>query len=53
MILEKGHRNSNKIVFDTDPKALVTRVIEMVHQDKEHHSTFRFEKETLRKKNLQ
>lgn len=53
LILEKGHRNSNKIVFDTDPKALVERIIEKVREDKEHHSTFRFEKENQRKKNLQ
>ena len=53
LILEKGHRNSNKIIYDTDPKRLVTRIIEMVKQDKEHHSTFRFEKDNQRKKNLQ
>jgi hypothetical protein len=52
-ILEKGHRANNKIVFDTDPKALVERVIELVKQDKEHHSTFRFVQDNLRKRNLQ
>jgi uncharacterized protein (TIGR00725 family) len=44
-IIENGHRPSEKIVFDTDPKALVERVMELVRKDKEHHSTFRFEQE--------
>lgn len=34
MILEKGHRPNAKIVFDTDPKKLVEKVIEMVMKDK-------------------
>jgi hypothetical protein len=33
-ILEESHRPNNKIVFDTDPKALVERVIEMIKIDK-------------------
>lgn len=33
-ILEESHRPNNKIVFDTDPKALVERVIELVKKDK-------------------
>jgi hypothetical protein len=33
-IIENGHRNNEKIVFDTDPKALVDRVIEMVKKEK-------------------
>lgn len=41
VILEKGHRPNDKIVFDTDPKALVERVIELVQKDKVHHSSFK------------
>lgn len=33
-IIENGHRPNEKIVFDTDPKALVERVIELVKKDK-------------------
>lgn len=41
VILEKGHRPNDKIVFDSDPKALVERVIELVRKDKVHHPAFR------------
>jgi uncharacterized protein (TIGR00725 family) len=34
MIIEKGHRPNPKIVFDSDPKRLVEKVIEMVKKDK-------------------
>ena len=34
-IIENGHRPNEKIVFDTDPKALVERIIELVKKDKE------------------
>ncbi len=34
LILEKGNRPNAKIVFDTDPKRLVERVIELVKKDK-------------------
>lgn len=34
MILEKAHRPNDKIIFDSDPKALVARVIELVKQEK-------------------
>jgi len=34
MILEKGHRPNDKIVFDTDPKRLVQKVIELIMKDK-------------------
>lgn len=34
-ILDNGHRPSEKILFDTDPKALVERIIELVKKDKE------------------
>jgi uncharacterized protein (TIGR00725 family) len=53
MIIEKGNRPNPKVIFDTDPKALVERVMEMVRADREHHSTFRFEKTTQREKNVQ
>ncbi len=34
MILEKGHRPNAKIVFDSDPKKLVQKVIELIMKDK-------------------
>lgn len=34
MIIEKGHRPNNKIVFDSDPKLLVKKVMELVIADK-------------------
>ena len=33
-IIENGHRPNPKIVFDTDPKALVERIVELVKKDK-------------------
>ncbi len=42
-ILEKGHRANDRIIFDSDPKALVQRVIEMVNQDKINRASFRFD----------
>ncbi len=42
-ILKNGHRPNDKIVFDSDPKALVERVIEMVKQDRINRASFRFE----------
>lgn len=41
-ILENGHRPNDRIVFDTDPKALVERVIELVQKDKINRASFRF-----------
>lgn len=41
-ILENGHRPNDRIVFDTDPKALVERIIEMVNKDKINRASFRF-----------
>ncbi|HEY4510758.1 MAG TPA: hypothetical protein VJG29_00090 [Candidatus Paceibacterota bacterium] len=38
VILAKGHRPNDKIVFDTDPKALVERVVELVKKDKVHRA---------------
>ena len=34
-IVEAAHRPNNKIVYDSDPKAMVERLIEMVTKDKE------------------
>lgn len=42
-ILAHGHRPTDHIIFDTDPKALVERVIEMVKKDNTNHSHDRFE----------
>lgn len=33
-ILDNGHRASTNIVFDTDPKALVEKVVELVKKDR-------------------
>lgn len=35
-IIEKGNRPNNKIVFDTDPKALVSKVMKLVLEDRKH-----------------
>ncbi len=45
-ILAHGHRPSDKIIFDSDPKALVERVIELVNKDKINRASFRFEPAT-------
>jgi hypothetical protein len=42
-IINNGHRANNVIVFDTDPKALVEKVIELVKKDKINRASFRFE----------
>ena len=42
-ILENSHREHNRIVFETDPKTLVEKVVELVKKDKEHRATFRFD----------
>lgn len=42
-IVEKGHRANDRIVFDSDPKALVERVVELVKADKINRASFRFE----------
>jgi len=36
-IIEKGHRPNDKIVFDSDPKTLVEKVIELVKRDKKEY----------------
>ncbi|MFA6254013.1 MAG: hypothetical protein WC640_01980 [Candidatus Paceibacterota bacterium] len=34
-IIEHGHRSNPKIIFDKDPKNLISRIIELVQKDKE------------------
>lgn len=41
-IIENGHRPNDRIIFDSDPKALVERVVEMVNKDKINRASFRF-----------
>lgn len=41
-ILKNGHRTNDHIVFDTDPKALVEKVIELVQKDKINRASFHF-----------
>lgn len=41
-ILDKAHRENNHIVFDTDPKALVERVVELVNKDRINRASFHF-----------
>ena len=41
-ILENGHRPNDRIIFDTSPKALVERIIEMVNKDKINRASFHF-----------
>lgn len=36
LILERSHRENKKIVFDSDPKELVRKVIELVMQEKKN-----------------
>jgi len=36
-IIEKGHKPSPKVIFDKDPKRLVSKVIELVKKDKMQH----------------
>lgn len=36
-IMEKGHRPNEKVVFDSDPKALVERVVELVKKEKQEY----------------
>jgi len=46
-IMEKGYRPNDKVVFDSDPKALVEKVIELVKQDKkEYHRLYKYETDT-------
>jgi hypothetical protein len=41
-ILTNGHRPNDRIIFDSDPKALVERVIELVNKDKINRASFHF-----------
>ncbi len=34
LIIEKGHRGAGKVIYDTDPKALVERLIEVIDKEK-------------------
>jgi len=36
-ILERAHRPNEKVIFDSDPKALVERVIELVEKEKKEY----------------
>ena len=36
-IMEKGHRKSEKIVFEKDPKILIQKVLELVKKDKKEY----------------
>lgn len=36
-IVEKGNRPNDKIIFDADPKKLVSRIVEMVKKDKKEY----------------
>jgi thymidylate kinase len=42
-IIEKGRRPNDQILFDSDPKALVERVKELVEKDRLNRASFRFE----------
>ena len=42
-IIENGHRPNDRILFDTDPKALVERIIELVNKDKINRASFHFD----------
>jgi uncharacterized protein (TIGR00725 family) len=42
-ILVAGHRPNDRIIFDSDPKALVERIIELVNKDKINRASFRFD----------
>ncbi len=41
-ILSNGHRPSEHVIFDTDPKALVERIVELVKKDQINRASFRF-----------
>ena len=37
IIIEKGHRPNERIIYDSDPRALVERVIELVEKEKQEY----------------
>ncbi len=41
-ILDNGHRPNDRIVFDTEPKALVEKIIALVNKDKTNRASFHF-----------
>lgn len=46
-IIEKGHRGSKNIIFDTDAKALVERLVEMVQKDRVHKAAIHYTKTSV------
>ncbi len=46
-IIKNGHRGSNNIVFDTDPKALVERVLEMVDKNRVKRAAIDYKKTSV------
>ena len=34
LIMERSHRQNNKVIFDSDPKRLIERIREMVKKDR-------------------
>jgi|SRR6185312_5432067 len=42
-ILANGHRPNDKIIFGTDPKEVVSKVIDLVNKDKANRASFRFD----------
>jgi uncharacterized protein (TIGR00725 family) len=41
-IIDNGHRPNDKIIFNTEPKALVEKIIELVKTDKINRASFHF-----------
>lgn len=37
LIMEKSHRVNNKVIFDDDPKRLVSRIIQMIDEERGKH----------------
>lgn len=40
-IIENSHRKNDKIIFESDPKILISKIIEMVKKDKGKHYTYK------------
>lgn len=43
LILANGHRPNDKIIFDGDPKAAVSKVVDLIKKDQANRGSFRFE----------
>ncbi|MBC7836883.1 LOG family protein [Acetobacteraceae bacterium] len=41
-IIENGHRPNDRIVFDTDPKGLVDKIVGLVNKDRVNRASFHF-----------